>query len=78
MNELQRLVVLTSTIKLLDKGVVIVRQVILSKVECDCLSKSANQLDLMRLVIQKFSFFLLLSRKIRKLSSADGVSPSDH
>ena len=77
MDDLKRLKVLTPCIEVLDKGVVVVCQVILSKVLGQRLSKGTDELDLMYLIVQKLPLLPRSSRQVSKLAPCYSISSSD-
>jgi hypothetical protein len=79
MDDLQRLVVLTAAIELLNEAIIIVPNEILGKVEGVSHCQGVHKLDLMSLIIHKFPLLLLMRlRKGSELSSGDCISASNH
>ena len=62
MDDLERLEVFTPCIEVLDEGVVVVCQVVLSKVLGQRLSKGTDEFDLMYLIVQKLPLLPSSSR----------------
>jgi hypothetical protein len=60
MDDLQRLVVLTAAIELLNEPIIIVTDEILGKVEGVSHSQGVHKLDLVSLIIHKFPLLLLM------------------
>ncbi len=62
MDDLKRLVVFTTSIEVLDEALVIVSQVILSKVLGQRMCKGTDELYLMHLIVHKLPLLPLFSR----------------